>query len=90
VETELTVPSNPNHVKLNICKSIKNMKTKLLILLAVLGISSNSFSEEPIDLFIWAGQSNAQGWEGDANFFPPDPDGLDSQIRLNYTFRYDQ
>ena len=62
------------------------MKTRLLILLTVLGISNNSFSEEPIDLFIWAGQSNAQGWEGDADFYPPDPAGLDSQIRLNYTY----
>ena len=62
------------------------MKTKLLILLTVLGISNNSFSQEPIDLFIWAGQSNAQGWEGDADFYPPDPAGLDSQIRLNYTY----
>jgi hypothetical protein len=39
-----------------------------------------------IDLFIWAGQSNAQGWQGDADYYPPDPDSLDSRIRLNYTF----
>jgi len=62
------------------------MKINLLILLTVLGISNNSFSEESIDLFIWAGQSNAQGWEGDADFYPSDPASLDSQIRLNYTF----
>lgn len=37
-------------------------------------------------MFVWAGQSNAQGWEGDADFYPSDPTGLDSQIRLNYTF----
>ena len=46
----------------------------------------NSFSQETIDLFIWAGQSNAQGWKGDATYYPADPDSLDSQIRLNYTF----
>ena len=62
------------------------MKIKTLALLTVLGMSNNSFSRETIDLFIWAGQSNAQGWEGDAEFYPPDPNGLDSQIRLNYTF----
>ncbi len=58
----------------------------LLILFTVLGISNNSFSQDTIDLFIWAGQSNAQGWEGDADFYPSDPGILDSQIRLNYTF----
>jgi len=62
------------------------MKIKLLILLTVLGVSNNACSQETIDLFIWAGQSNAQGWKGDAEFYPPDPNGLDSQIRLNYTF----
>ena len=62
------------------------LKINLLILLTVLGISNNSFAQETIDLFIWAGQSNAQGWEGDADFYPSDPASLDSQIRLNYTF----
>ena len=62
------------------------MKTKLLILLTVLGISNNCFSQDAIDLFIWAGQSNAQGWQGDAAHYPTDPDDLDSQVRLNYIF----
>lgn len=39
-----------------------------------------------IDLFIWAGQSNAQGWKGNAEFYPSDSNNLDSQILLNYTF----
>jgi hypothetical protein len=65
---------------------VLQLKIKLLVLLTVLGISNNSFSQETIDLFIWAGQSNAQGWEGDAEFYPSDPASLDSQIRLNYTF----
>ena len=38
------------------------------------------------DLFIWVGQSNAQGWMGDAKFYPADPDSLDQHILLNYTF----
>ena len=38
------------------------------------------------DLFIWAGQSNAQGWMGDAKLYPADPDSLDQHIMLNYTF----
>lgn len=39
-----------------------------------------------IDLFILAGQSNAQGWKGDADFYPPDLNNLDGQILFNYTF----
>ena len=49
-------------------------------------IINNSFSQEIIDLFIWAGQSNAQGWKGDANFYPSDSNNLDTSIRINYTF----
>jgi len=65
---------------------VKMMKINLLILLTVLGLTGCSLSQDTIDLFIWAGQSNAQGWQGDADFYPSDPDSLDSQIRLNYTF----
>jgi len=57
------------------------VKINLLILFIVLGLTSCSLSQDPIDLFIWAGQSNAQGWQGDADFYPSDPDSLDSQIR---------
>ena len=63
------------------------MKEKIYILLIMLvGIIESSFSQENIDLFIWAGQSNAQGSQGDANFYPTDPNNLDNSIRLNYTF----
>ena len=62
------------------------MKIRLLVLFIVLALTSCSLSQETIDLFIWAGQSNAQGWQGNADFYPPDPGGLDSQIKLNYTF----
>jgi hypothetical protein len=62
------------------------VKTNLLILFLVLGLTNCSVSQDTIDLFIWAGQSNAQGWQGDAEYYPSAPDNLDSQIRLNYTF----
>ncbi len=62
------------------------MKISLLILFIVLGLTSCSPPQDTIDLFIWAGQSNAQGWQGDADLYPSDPGKLDSQIRLNYTF----
>jgi len=67
-------------------RKVKMMKNNLLILFIVLGSTSCSLSQDTIDLFIWAGQSNAQGWAGDADFYPSDPGSLDSQIRLNYTF----
>ncbi len=55
-------------------------------LIVLIGMNTSCFSQENIDLFIWAGQSNAQGWQGDAAFYPADPDSLDSQIRFNWTF----
>jgi hypothetical protein len=39
-----------------------------------------------VDLFILAGQSNAQGWQGDGAYFPTDPLQLDQSIGLCYTF----
>jgi len=37
-----------------------------------------------VDLFIWAGQSNAVGQKGDASYYPADPSNLDPLIGLNY------
>lgn len=47
---------------------------------------SASIDAKVIDLFILAGQSNAQGWKGDATKYPRDTDNLDSQILLNWTY----
>ena len=46
----------------------------------------NSYSQTKLDLFIWAGQSNAQGWMGDAAFYPEEEKELDDSILLNWTF----
>lgn len=62
------------------------MKFKLLSLFIFLISTQISNSQESIDLFIWAGQSNAQGWMGDAAHYPADPNNIDNQTRLNYTF----
>jgi acetyl esterase/lipase len=43
-------------------------------------------SPDKIDLFIIAGQSNAQGWKGDAAHYPVDPDRLDQQIKMFYLY----
>jgi hypothetical protein len=42
-------------------------------------------AQENIDLFIWAGQSNAQGYTGDALEYPMEGRELDKSILLNWT-----
>lgn len=42
--------------------------------------------KKDVDLFIWAGQSNAQGWAGDGQFYPQAEIALDDSIGLYYTF----
>lgn len=60
------------------------MKNLFIIILLAFGSLLNA--QETIDLFILAGQSNARGHRGNAAYYPADTDGLDSQIRLNYTW----
>ncbi len=55
-----------------------------LLLLVLLPF--NSSSQEKLDLFIWAGQSNAQGWMGDAAYYPEKGKELDESILFNWTF----
>jgi hypothetical protein len=57
---------------------------KKLALLILLIINLNLFSQETIDLFVWAGQSNALGRQGDAAQYPTDTNNLDNQIRFNW------
>jgi len=54
----------------------------LLCLLLFLG--AGLARGEALDLFIVAGQSNAQGWKGNAEKYPADPDGIDATIPLFY------
>lgn len=60
--------------------------TRIKILLIFLSLSITLKAQENIDLFIWAGQSNAQGWMGDAAHYPEDRNNLDGSIKLNWTF----
>jgi len=48
--------------------------------------SSNANAQKELDLFIWAGQSNAQGWMGDASSYPEEGKELDESVLLNWTF----
>ncbi|WP_202927941.1 sialate O-acetylesterase [Cyclobacterium roseum] len=53
----------------------------LLVLLPI-----DAPAQKALDLFIWAGQSNAQGWMGDAANYPEEGKKLDESIFLNWTF----
>ncbi|PHN02379.1 sialate O-acetylesterase [Flavilitoribacter nigricans] len=61
------------------------MKQTIPLLICLL-LSLSSDAQEAVDLFIWAGQSNAQGWTGDAAAYPVDDTTLDQSILLNWTF----
>jgi len=57
---------------------------KKIITILLISLSLSLFSQENIDLFVWAGQSNAMGQQGDAAQYPADTDNLDNQIRFNW------
>jgi len=57
---------------------------KKLITLVFITLSISLFADT-IDLFVWAGQSNALGRTGDAAEYPADIDDLDNLIRFNWT-----
>ena len=50
-----------------------------LLLIALLFCATAARAKD-IALFVLAGQSNMQGWQGNAAQYPPDPKGLDKQI----------
>lgn len=58
------------------------IKVSLIFLLVPFAL----IGQKKADLFVWAGQSNAQGWTGDATAYPKDEQGLDESILLNWTF----
>lgn len=45
-----------------------------------------STGQKTLDLFILAGQSNAQGWMGDAAYYPEEGKELDDSLLFNWTF----
>ncbi len=57
------------------------MKRMCWLFLAFSSLAHFSQAEE-IDLFLLAGQSNAQGWMGDALYYPRDTNRLDRSIRF--------
>ena len=57
------------------------MKIYIAIWTVVLAVVHACVAEK-VDLIIVAGQSNAQGWRGDAAFYPKDPEGLDNKIGM--------
>ncbi len=61
----------------------KQIFTPLLLLFFIPFISKG---QKTLDLFILAGQSNAQGWMGDAAYYPEEGKELDDSILFNWTF----
>jgi hypothetical protein len=56
-------------------------KLSLIVIFAILFTLSFSYSvAEDIDLIIFGGQSNAQGWQGDAKLYPED--NIDIEIKF--------
>ena len=53
------------------------------LLLLILFLPFNLSAQDELDLFIWAGQSNAQGYMGDAVYYPEEGKELDESIFLN-------
>jgi len=58
---------------------------KNVIFIVLISLSTSMLSQQNIDLFIWAGQSNALGRQGDAVGYPADTGNEDTQIRFNWT-----
>ena len=55
---------------------------KIGLLLSIVVFMATVSVADDIDLFIVAGQSNAQGWKGNAAYYPKDSDNLDETIRF--------
>lgn len=60
-----------------------------VILYSILSISSLKLTllkADDIDLFVCAGQSNMQGWQGNGAYYPEDTANLDRQIKLYWVY----
>lgn len=55
---------------------------KLAVLILIAAFNASISQAEELDLFIIAGQSNAQGWKGDATQYPKAQGHLDKSIRF--------
>lgn len=53
----------------------------MVVVLACAVFPATVWGEET-DLFVLAGQSNMQGWQGDGEHYPDDANGIDKQIRF--------
>jgi exodeoxyribonuclease III len=66
---------------------MENSNNRIFIFLLVLVLMSFlANGQEKLDLFILAGQSNAQGWMGDGLEYPEEGIEHDDSILLNWTF----
>lgn len=65
---------------------VRFTKQIFIPLLVLSFLSFISKGQKTLDLFVLAGQSNAQGWMGDAAYYPEDEKELDASILFNWTF----
>lgn len=56
--------------------------TSLVLMVALSIQDADELGSPQLDLFIVAGQSNAQGAKGDGCYYPEDPEGVDKSIRF--------
>jgi hypothetical protein len=60
--------------------------SRILIFIFLVSFPISLEAQKNIAFFILAGQSNAQGWLGDAQEYPKEEEHLDKVILFNWTF----
>lgn len=63
-------------------RAMKYPAAMLSFLLLVAALCGHPARAADIDLFVMAGQSNMQGWQGNAEGYPFDPNGIDGKVRF--------
>jgi pimeloyl-ACP methyl ester carboxylesterase len=72
--------STIDHLRIKKDRKMNKIQATALILSFAVWTPIFSAQAKIYDLILVAGQSNAQGWMGDATKYPADPEGLDAQI----------
>lgn len=55
---------------------------KSTVLTVILSAGASAVHADDIALFVLAGQSNMQGWQGNAEMYPADPQGIDKNVKF--------
>lgn len=71
-----------NKINTYLLRSMISLCLAATIFIIFITLGKPGFFSPPVDLFVMAGQSNMQGYMGDAEFYPDDPEGLDRAIHF--------